>query len=66
MKITSELVYSKTCELNSKVFIPVKGIKTLTVDHKEIIIDYGDGSCDNTVTITVNGKSKVETLTDGK
>jgi len=66
MKITSELVYSKTCELNSKVFIPVKGIKTLTVDHKEIIIDYGDGSCDNTVTITVNGRSKVETLTDGK
>lgn len=66
MKITSELVYSKTCELNSKVFIPVKGIKTLTVDHKEIIVDYGDGSCDNTVTITVNGKSKVETLTDGK
>ncbi len=64
MKITSSLIHSRACEINNKVFIPVKGIKTLTVDGKVITIDYGDGSCDNTLTITVNGKSKVETLTD--
>ena len=64
MKITSSLIHSRACEISGKVFLPVKGIKTLTVDGKVITIDYGDGSCDNTVTVTVNGKSKVETLTD--
>jgi hypothetical protein len=64
MKITSSLIHSRACEINNKTFIPVKGIKTLTVDGKVIIIDYGDGSCDNSITVTVNGKSKVETLTD--
>ena len=64
MKINSSLICSRACEISNKVFIPVQGIKTLTVDSKVITIDYGDGSCDNTLTITVNGKTKVETLTD--
>lgn len=64
MKITSSLIYSHACEISSKVFIPVKGIKHLNVDGKDVIIDYGDGTCDNTITITINGKSKVETLSD--
>lgn len=64
MKITSSLIYAKSCEINGKAFIPVKGIKNLTVDSKQIIMDYGDGSCDNTVTVTVNGKSRVETIVD--
>ena len=64
MKITSSIICSRACEISNKVFIPVQGIKTLTVDSKVITIDYGDGSCDNTLTITVNGKTKVETLTD--
>ena len=64
MKITSSIICSRACEIGNKAFIPVKGTKTLTVDSKVITIDYGDGSCDNTITITVNGKSKVETLTD--
>jgi len=64
MKITSSLVYSRACELNNHVFIPVSGVKHLSVENKEIVIDYGDGACDNLITVTVNGRSKVETLSD--
>lgn len=64
MKITNSLIYSRACEINNKVFIPVKGTKHLTVDGKDVIIDYGDGTCDNSITVTINGKSEVETMTD--
>ena len=64
MTITNHLVYSRSCELNSKVFIPVSGTKHLMVDKKEVVIDYGDGSCDNTITVTINGKTKTEILSD--
>ena len=36
--------------------IAVDGIKKYIIDEdKEIVIDYGDGDCDKSVTITVNG-----------
>ncbi len=64
MEITKSLVYSNACRLSDKAFIPVEGIKHLIVDGKDIIIDFGDGTCDNKVNITVNGVSKEETLAD--
>ena len=37
----------------------VKGIKRYLIDgKKEIIIDYGDGECDRSVTISVNGATR--------
>ena len=39
--------------------IAVEGVKKYTIDNsKEITIDYGDGTCDKAVTITVNGVTR--------
>lgn len=65
MQVTKDIVYKATC-LSEKVFIPVSGTKVLTVTKNsntvQITIDYGDGTCDKTVTITVNGKTATETI----
>jgi len=58
MEITKALVYKRSCAITDKVFIAVEGTKVLTVENKQITIDYGDGACDKLVTITVNGKSR--------
>jgi hypothetical protein len=58
MEITKTLVYKRECAISNKVFMAVEGTKELTVNGKLIIIDYGSGDCDKTVTITVDGQSK--------
>lgn len=58
MEITKPLVYKRECAISDRVFIAVEGTKVLTVESKQVTIDYGDGACDKLVTITVNGKSK--------
>ncbi|MEK6780672.1 MAG: hypothetical protein AABY93_03145 [Bacteroidota bacterium] len=60
MVITKPLVFKRECssDRKRKEFIAVEGTKELTVDGKLIVIDYGDGTCDNTITITINGTSK--------
>lgn len=60
MEITKPLVFKRECSSNNKrkEFIAAEGTKHLTVGDKLIIIDYGDGTCDNKVTITINGTSK--------
>ena len=41
----------------------VKGIKRYLIDgEKEIIIDYGEGECDRSVTISVNGATRKLTI----
>lgn len=54
MEILSRIVYKRAC-WSSGVFIPVSGIKQFTSGDNVAIVDYGDGSCDNEVTITING-----------
>ena len=58
MTITTPLVYSRSCALSNKVFLPISGSKTITVNSKDIVFEYGTGTCDNTFTVTVNGKTK--------
>jgi hypothetical protein len=64
MEITTPLVYSSACRFSDQVFIPVEGVKHLVVESKDITIDYGDGTCDNKVTVTVNGTTTEEALAD--
>jgi hypothetical protein len=41
----------------------VSGITKITVsDGTEITVDYGDGTCDNTATVTTNGETQTITL----
>jgi len=50
MDVVEDLVYKRLCGF------AVDGIKTLVIDqNKQISIDYGDGTCDRTITVTVNG-----------
>jgi hypothetical protein len=66
MKVTKDIVYKNSCLKDSKIFIPVSGTKTLKVtkDGKsvDITVDYGDGTCDKTVTITTSGKTETVTV----
>ncbi len=65
MQITKDLVHKVSC-LDNKVIIPVSGTKVITVtsstETKAYTVDYGDGNCDNTITVTVNGKVKTITV----
>lgn len=59
VEITSTLIRKKICKLDG-VHIPVQGIKAITREGlPNFTVDYGDGSCDNAVTITrEDGKSR--------
>jgi hypothetical protein len=65
MQVTKDIVYKNSC-LAEKIFVPVSGTKTLAVtkgtNAAQIIVDYGDGACDKTVTITINGKTETVTV----
>jgi hypothetical protein len=54
MIIQTQLVYKRACP------IAVSGVKVFTnlATGKEMTIDYGDGTCDRMVTITIDGQSK--------
>jgi len=65
MLITKDLVHKISC-LADKVFIPVSGTKVITVTSssatEQYTVDYGDGTCDNNITVTLNGKIKTITV----
>ncbi len=54
IEILERLVYKRACRQDG-VFIPVQGVKQITSGDDVGIIDFGDGRCDNLVTITING-----------
>ncbi len=52
MTITSPLIYKNGC------FYPVSGVITIEADGEEIkTIDYGDGECDNKITVAVGDQT---------
>ncbi|GHN01727.1 hypothetical protein WSM22_32160 [Cytophagales bacterium WSM2-2] len=55
MDITAGIVYKAECL--STTVIPVQGTKTITAGLLSYTIDYGTGTCDNTITITIAGKT---------
>lgn len=54
MEIVEELVYKRGCP------IAVEGVKKFTnvSTGKSITVDYGDGTCDNIITISVDGTTR--------
>lgn len=53
VSLTKALKYQRFCS------IAVEGIKRYIIDgSKEVVIDYGDGTCDKALTITVNGVTR--------
>ena len=58
--ITNELRFSRGC--GQSAWIPVSGVKELTIGEEEVVIDFGDGTCDNLVTIIRDGETTEEEL----
>lgn len=59
--ITSPLVYKRACHAE-RVFIPVQGVQEILKGDNTGSIDYGDGTCDNIVTVTVNGVTETKEI----
>ena len=57
--ITKAIVWKRGCMARARVMIPVEGTKVKEFeDGTSCTIDYGDGGCDNLITITKNGVSE--------
>lgn len=56
MTVNNDVVRKASCAL-AGIFKPVSGKVTITNNTKTKVVDFGDGTCDNTVTISINGKA---------
>lgn len=62
IEILEPLVYDRRCAAKG-VIIPVQGKKLIKHGARQITVDYGDGICDNVVTlINKNGRTKEYTV----
>jgi len=61
--VTSPLVYKQSCATEG-IFMATQGIRSITREGKaDVTIDYGQGDCDKTVDVTVNGEERTLELT---
>ena len=65
MNITSTLLFKRAC-WRFRAFIPVSGVKEIISNGNIMTIDYGDGTCDRSATITANGVSRTIEITKGR
>lgn len=57
IEILEPLRYDRSCAAEG-VIIPVMGVKFIKHGNRELTVDYGDGACDNVVTLTnKNGRT---------
>jgi hypothetical protein len=62
MSITKDVVYKAEC-FASGYDLPISGTKVFTVTGGNVYtIDYGTTTCDNTITVTINGKAVTITV----
>ncbi|MDH3709172.1 MAG: hypothetical protein OER04_04755 [Cyclobacteriaceae bacterium] len=59
MEILSTIIWKRSCRVRG-ICVPVQGLKLFTiVDHPDVLVDFGDGECENQITITKSGESKL-------
>jgi len=57
IEILERLIYRRACA-SEGVIIPVSGVKLIKHGDRELTVDFGDGTCDNFVTLTnKNGRT---------
>ena len=62
-QLITDIVFKFGCNQGTKkILLPVSGTKVITVGEKTITIDFGNGTCDDKATVTVDGKSTEITL----
>jgi hypothetical protein len=62
MSIQTDLYYSRPCAISNKTYIPIQGSKLFTANNIQYTVDYGTGTCDNDIRVTVNGNTKTITV----
>ncbi len=65
IEILERLIYDRSCAA-AGVTIPVQGKKLIKHGDRELTIDYGDGTCDNFVTLTNKAGMTVRYEVGGK
>ncbi len=58
MVVTKDIIRQASCKFYGQT-VPVSGTRALVVNGENGTIDYGDGSCDNEATLTINNKTKI-------
>lgn len=56
--VTTDVIRKTACQLLG-IFKPVSGVVTIQHNNKTKVVDFGDGTCDKTVTITINGTKTI-------
>jgi len=59
--ILEDLLFKRGC-WEGRGFIPVAGVKEIVNGESSAVIDYGDGTCDNIIQVTVDGETTTETI----
>ncbi|RED97484.1 hypothetical protein [Marinoscillum furvescens] len=61
MEVLDPIIFKRGCRAG-RVFIPVSGQKEIISGEQTILVDYGDGTCDNLVDITINGETETKEI----
>lgn len=56
LTVDKDLVRKAECAYKFGVYKPVSGQVTIKHENKTKVVDFGSGTCDNTVEVTINGK----------
>ena len=59
--ILEDLLFKRGCWAG-RGFIAVSGVKEIVNGESTAVIDYGDGTCDNEVEITIDGETTTKTI----
>lgn len=63
-KIMSTVIFKRKCRAQG-IHIPAQGLKVIKRSGKpDLLVDFGDGTCDTLITLIVNGTSKVVDLSN--
>lgn len=55
--IMEDLIFKRGCKATG-VHIPVAGVLEIVAGDNTVVIDYGDGECDNLAEVTTNGETE--------
>ena len=58
MNIDETLIYNIECATTEGIYMAVKGVKTFISGGRKLTIDYGDGTCDRTVTVQLGDNTR--------